>query len=86
LSSLDEPLLTQLSDPFTQPLGPVLVDTDNDRVLDIEEEVQGSNPHDPDTEGTCLMMVRQSTSTELALSIMTLMEMEMAGGMDLRQG
>ena len=57
----------------------MLVDTDNDRVFDIEEEVQGSKPHNPDTEGTYLMMVRQSTSTELALSTMTLMTL-MADG------
>jgi hypothetical protein len=92
LVSLDDPLLTQLSDPFTQPLDPVLVDTDNNGLFDIKEEVPGPKPHDPDTEGTCLKMVRQSTSTELALSTMTLMVMVMvmvmvmAGGMDLRQG
>jgi hypothetical protein len=54
LVSLDDPLLTQLSDLFTQASDPVLVDTDNDGLFDIAEEAQGSDPNDPDTDGDLL--------------------------------
>ena len=54
LVSLDDPLLTQLSDLFTQASDPVLVDTDNDGLFDVAEEAQGSDPNDPDTDGDLL--------------------------------
>ncbi|MBT5691751.1 MAG: hypothetical protein HOI65_11640 [Opitutae bacterium] len=54
LVSLDDPLLTQLSDLFTQASDPELADTDNDGLFDIEEEAQGSDPNDPDTDGDLL--------------------------------
>ena len=54
LVSLDDPLLTQLSDLFTQVFDPVMADTDNDGLFDIEEEIQGSDPNDPDTDGDLL--------------------------------
>jgi gas vesicle protein len=54
LVSLDDPILTQLSDLFTQASDPVLVDTDNDGLFDIEEEVHGSDPNNPDTDGDLL--------------------------------